>query len=73
MAQFTINIPNDKVAMVGRAYGVVQEEEETPDEALTRLKAALIWALKRPVEQMRTREINAANVASDTADAITEV
>ena len=29
MPQFTIDIPNDKVEMVGRAFQVVQGETET--------------------------------------------
>jgi hypothetical protein len=57
MATLEIEIPDDVLATVGRAYGVVQEPEETPAEAWGRLKAALIDALKRPVIQMRKREI----------------
>ena len=72
MPQFTIDIPNDKVELVGRAYGVVQFDEETTAAAWTRLKENLIIALKRPVIQMRRRELEAANVAAETETIITE-
>ena len=72
MPQFTIDIPNDKVELVGRAYGVVQFDGETAAAAWTRLKENLIIALKRPVIQMRRRELEAANVAAETETIITE-
>ena len=68
-----LNIPNDKVTTLARAYGVVQEDAETPAEALDRLETALIQAMKRPAIQMVKREREAANVAADTADILTEI
>jgi len=76
MPEFTIHIPNDKVEMVGRAYGVIQGAEDDPNEtavqAWNRLKSALLWALKRPVLQMRKRELEADNAAADANTSITE-
>ena len=68
-----LNIPNDKVVTLARAYGVVQEDAETAAEALDRLETALIWAMKRPAIQMVKREREAANVAADTNDILTEI
>ena len=71
-----LNCPNEKVVILARAYGVVQgqdDPEETAGEALDRLETALIWAMKRPAIQMRKRELEAANVAADTADILTEI
>ena len=72
MPQLTLDIPNDKIEMVGRAYGIIQQEDETATAAWTRLKENLIIALKRPVIQMRRRELEAANVAAETETIITE-
>ena len=71
-----LNCPDAKVVILGRAYGIVQgqdDPEETPAEALDRLETALIWAMKRPAIQMVKREREAANVAADTDDILTEI
>ena len=71
-----LNCPSEKVVILARAHGIVQgqdDPEETPAEALDRLETALIWAMKRPAIQMRKRELEAANVAADTADILTEI
>ena len=71
-----LNCPSDKVVTLARAYGIVQgqeDPEETPAEALDRLEAALIWAMKRPAIQMIKKEREAANVAADTDDLLTEI
>ena len=71
-----LNCPNDKVVTLARAYGVVQgqeDPEETAGEALDRLETALIWAMKRPVIQMIKMEKEAANVAAEAVDILTEI
>ena len=76
MPQFTIDIPNDKVEMVGRAFGVIQgqsDPNETAAQAWTRLKERLIWNLKRNVISMRQRELSQAQVATDATNSIGEV
>ena len=76
MPQFTIDIPDDKVEMVGRAFGVIQgqnDPNETAAQAWTRLKERLIWNLKRNVISMRQRELSQAQVTTDATNSIGEV
>jgi len=71
-----LNCPSEKVVTLARAYGIVQgqdDPDETPAEALDRLETALIWAMKRPAIQLIKREKEAANVAADTDDILTEI
>jgi len=72
MPQLTIDIPDDKVQMVGRAFQVVQGDTETAGEAWNRLKAAMIRDLKYKVIVMRRRELEESNVAAETETIITE-
>ena len=76
MPQFTIDVPDDKVEMVGRAFGVIQgqnDPNETAAQAWTRLKERLIWNLKRNVISMRQRELSQAQVEADATNSIGEV
>ena len=76
MPQFTIDVPNDKVEMVGRAFGVIQgqnDPNETAAQAWERLKEQLIWNLKRNVISMRQRELSQAQVTTDATNSIGEV
>lgn len=70
------NVPNDKVATLARAHGIVQGENdpaETTQEAIERLEDALIAHAKRPAIQMVKREKIAAELAAETDDIITEL
>ena len=74
MPQFTINIPDDKVEMVGRAFGVIQgqdDQNETAAQAWTRLKERILWELKREVISLRKREMAEQQIATDADNAIT--
>jgi len=74
MPQFTIDIPNDKVEMVGRAFGVIQgqdDQNETAAQAWTRLKERILWELKREVISLRKREMAEQQIATDADNAIT--
>ena len=75
MPQFTIDVPSDKVEMVGRAFRVIKgqyDPAETDAQAWTRLKEQLIWSLKRNVISMRQRELSQAQVTTDAKNSIGE-
>ena len=65
-----LDIPSIHVEAVGRAFGVVQEEDETPQETLARLEDTMLNDLKRRVIQMRKREI--AQAQTNTEEYLTE-
>jgi hypothetical protein len=68
-----LNVPNDKVVTLARAYGIVQQPEETVQDAIERLENALIASMKRPAIQMVKRDKIAAELAAETNDIITEI
>lgn len=71
-----LNCPSEKVVILARAHGIVQgqdDPEETAAEALDRLETALLWAMKRPAIQMIKKEKEAANVAAEADDILTEI
>ena len=65
-----LDIPSIHVEAVGRAFGVVQEVDETPQETLARLEDTMLNDLKRRVIQMRKREI--AQAQTNTEEYLTE-
>ena len=68
-----LDIPSIHVEAVGRAFGVVQGQEdpdETPQETLARLEDTMLNDLKRRVIQMRKREI--AQAQTNTEGYLTE-
>ena len=75
MPQFTIDIPDDKVEMVGRAFRIIKgqyDPAETDAQAWTRLKERLILSLRRKVISMRQRELSQAQVTTDATNSIGE-
>ena len=60
-----IDIPSQWLPVVGRTFGVVQQDDETAAEALARLDDAMFHALKRMVMQTHKRELADAQAAQD--------
>ena len=46
-----IDCPDNQVVLVGRAFGVVQEEDETPAQAFRRLEDMILTHIKQRVKR----------------------
>lgn len=70
MPKLTIEIPDDKVELVGRAFGVKKGSDESTEDAWKRLKIALVERIKHVVASSRKRELTAETVKSDACDCV---